>query len=143
MSRHARIYLPLSPDQCRQLSTARSVPGPLEGYAVTQAVRTSDPQGDEESWEFAALQDAALSCAVRSAPVLVAAADLDIADLDDSAPAGSRVRVTGALPLQRVAAFHVGDDVLTRQPPAPADPGSEIELSWYDTTELDHLVSLV
>lgn len=143
MSRHARIYLPLSPDQCRQLSAQRSVPGPLEGYAVTQSVRTSDPQGDEESWEFAALQDAALSCAVRSAPVLVAAADLDLADVDDAVPAGSKVAITGALPLQRVAAFHVGDDVLEGHRPAPADPGSQIELSWYDTTELDLLVSLV
>lgn len=143
MSRHARIYLPLSPDQCRQLSTEHSVPGPLEGYAVTQAVRTSDPQGDEESWEFAALQDAARSCTVRGAPVLVAAADLDLPDIGDSAPAGSRVGVSGPLTLQRVAAFHVGDDVLAGQPSAPVEPGSPVELSWYDTTELDHLASLV
>lgn len=143
MSRHVRIYLPLSPEQCRQLSAERSVPGPLEGYAVTQAVRTSDPQGDEESWEYAALQDAALSRVARSAPVLVAAADLDVSDVDDSAPSGSRVGVSGPLDLQRVAAFHVGDDVLAGEPHAAADPGAEIELSWYDTTELDHLVSLV
>ncbi len=137
-----RVYLPLTVQQCQALASERALPGPLEGYAVTESVRSSDPGGDREAWEYAALQDAAQGCVQQGGPVVVAAVDLDAAQLDDTAQSGSRIGVAGSVPLPRVAAFHVGDDVVSSAA-AVHDPESEIELSWYDTTELSHLVSLI
>lgn len=142
MSR-ARVYLPLRPDQLRELAERRLVRGPLEAYAVTGSVRRSDPDGDEESWEHDALQDAAAERRESGGPVLVAAADLDRSVVDDRAPHGSRVRVTTDLLLARIAAFHAGDDLLRRPAPDRVDPDAQIELSWFDTSELGHLVTLV
>jgi hypothetical protein len=51
------------------------------------------------------------------------------------------VTVPGDIALARVAALLVGDDVLGTQP-AVVDRG-KVELSWYDTTELTQLVSLL
>lgn len=140
---HVRVYLPLSPERCRELHTGRRVSGPLPGFTVTESVRGLDPGGDEEGWEHAALQDAAQSCLDAGQPVIVAAVDLDRVQLDDGSATGSRIEVLGAVSLPRVAAFQVGDDVLSRDDAPDLDPESEIELSWYDTTELSHLVSLV
>lgn len=135
-----RIYLPLTPDQCRELARERRLPGGLAGYAVTESVRASDPGGDQESWEYAALQDAAAAAHAARRPVIVAAVDVDRHQVDDRPSTGSQVTVAGAVTLPRVAALHVGDDVLGGE--VSAGPGEEIELSWYDTTELEHLVSL-
>lgn len=141
-SEHVRAYLPLTADQLRDLHRHRVVTVRLTAYAVTDAVRASDPAGDPEAWEYAALQDAAKSCLAAGRPVIVAAADVDAGQLADTTPDGSRVEVTGTVTLPRVAAFHVGDGVLP-QDRGGADPEAEIELSWYDTTELAHLVNLV
>lgn len=135
-----RLYVPLTKQQCRQLAAERRLPRGLTGYAVTEAVRASDPGGDQESWEYAALQDAAAAAHAAGQPVIVAAVDVDRGLVDDLPSTGSRVRVNGEITLPRVAALHVGDDVLGGQ--ITAGPGEEIELSWYDTTELEHLVSL-
>lgn len=143
MSRHVRIYLPLTAEQVRLLHRDRGLQGRFTGFAVTDDVRGSDPSGDQESWEYAALQDAAAAAASAGGPVIVAAVDLDVDQLDQGPPAGSAVQVDGAVPLPRVAAFHLGDDVLSGGPPGPPSPDREIELSWYDTTELASLVSLV
>lgn len=137
---HVRVYLPLSTEEATSLHRERRLETDHPGFAVTDAVRTSHPDGDQELWEYAALQDAAQHCLDSDAPVLVAAADLDEHQVHDSGREGSRVRVTGTVTLPRVAALHVGDDVLGEE--ASYDPGAEVELSWYDTTELGHLVSL-
>lgn len=138
---HVRVYLPLSPEDARRLHRERRLEADHPGFAVTDAVRNSHPGGDQELWEYAALQDAAQHCVGSGAPVLVAAADIDPQQVLDSGLEGSRVRVAGTVTLPRVAALHVGDDVLGMQ--ADYDPDAELELSWYDTTELGHLVSLV
>ena len=141
MPHHVRIYLPLTPAQCRDLANTRRVEGPLAGYAVTESLRASDPDGDAESWEYAALQDAAAAAYEDRRPVVVAAVDLDRDQFDDTASTGSRIEVTGVVTLPRVAALHVGDDVLGG--PAPPEAGAEIELSWFDTTEFGYLTSLL
>ncbi len=135
-----RVYLPLAAAQCRELAGRLALGPPPRAYAVTESVRGSDPSGDEEAWEYAALLDAARSCVQAGVPVVVAAADLGPEVVDASSPSGSRVTVTGAVPLQRIAAFHVGDDVLTG---GPVSTDTDLELSWYDTTELELLLDLL
>ncbi len=138
-----RCYVPVSPRQLRRLRDERRLAGPLPAYAVTAALQADHPAGDLEEWEYAALQEAARSLLVGGAPVIVAAADLAEAGVrrreDDAA--GARVEV-GDVDLPRVAALHVGDDVVTGRPDAVPDGADEVELSWYDTTELAHVVDL-
>ena len=139
-----RCYVPVSSQQLRGLRDDRRLSGPLPGYAVTAAVQAAHPAGDAEEWEYLALQEAARSLRVDGAPVIVAAADIiqeSVRRRDDDA-AGARVEV-GDVDLPRVAALHLGDDVVTGDAGAVviSDRG-EIELSWYDTTELAHVVDL-
>lgn len=140
MSR-VRIYLPLATAQLRSLATERRVDEDLTGYAVTDSVRRSDPSGEDESWEYAALQDAAAHCRAAGWPVIVAAADVPRGQVDDRAAAGSQVQVSAPLDLRRVAAFQLGDDAIGGAVTGEQD--GPIELSWYDTSELDHLVRLI
>ena len=141
-----RCYVPLSPQQVDELRTRRHLDGPLDAYAVTGAIRASRSGGDDEEWEYAALQEAAASLARQGLPVLVAAVDLvtEKVDLLDGAPSTGgeegRARVTD-LDLPRAAAFHLGDDLITGEVPAMA-AGELIELSWYDTTEISHVAEL-
>lgn len=137
-----RCYLPLSPEQLDTLRTQRRLAGPLRATTVTRSVRASLPSGDQDEWEYAALQAAALGLAADGQPVIVAAVDLVTETVDASRPEGPLVRV-GDVDLPRVAAIHVGDDVVTGDPEALPDPDEEIELSWYDTTEITQVVELV
>lgn len=130
-----RCYLPLTAELARTLHETGSMPGDLVAFVVTQSVRASDPTGDEESWEYAALQDAAVHCQQEGGPVLVAAADIARDSIDDSGPTGSRVVVRGGVSLPRIASLHVGDDVVG-EVSSVSDDESVIELSWYDATEL-------
>ncbi|NLG20936.1 MAG: hypothetical protein GX555_05815 [Actinomycetales bacterium] len=130
-----RCYLPLTADLVHSLHETGSLPGDLVAFVVTESVRRSDPNGDEESWEFAALQDAAAHCQQEGQPVLVAAADVARDSIDDSGPTGSRVLVRGSVTLPRIASLHVGDD-LVGEVSSVSDDEEIIELSWYDATEL-------
>lgn len=141
-----RCYLPLSLEQLTTLSRDRRLPGPLRACTVTRSVRAGLPSGDQEEWEHAALQAAALGLVADREPVIVAAADLVEDAVDATRAEGPQVRV-GAVDLPRVAALHLGDDVVTGDPAAlqalrSGDGEEEIELSWYDTTELGHVLEL-
>ena len=140
-----RCYVPLTPQQVEDLRTRRQLDGPLPAYAVTPRLRADLPSGDLEEWEYAALQEAAASQAAASAPVIVAAADLDerdvrLVDRPDGGGDQSSARVPG-LELPRVAALHLGDDVVSGTAVAVAGDG-HLELSWYDTTEIGHVAEL-
>lgn len=138
-----RCYLPVSPEQVRRLRDERRLTGPLPAFAVTSAVQAAHAGGDLDEWEFVALQEAARSLLVGGAPVIVAAADVAeeaVRRRDDQA-AGARVEV-GDVDLPRVAALHLGDDVVTSRRDAVAEGPQGIELSWYDTTEISHVVEL-
>lgn len=136
-----RCYVPLGADELARLHTHRSLSGPREGYAVTGPVREADTSGDQEEWEYAALQEAARAVRDGGSPVVVAAVDLTADQVDATAPDGARVRV-GDVDLPRVAALHLGDDVVTGDPAALQDQDEDLELSWYDTTEIAHVVEL-
>jgi hypothetical protein len=139
-----RCYVPLSAEQLNQLHDERRLPGPLRATAVTRSVRAAHPAADTEEWEHVAIQAAARGLAVDGLPVIVAAVDLVETEVDATRAEGPQVRV-GEVVLPRVAALHVGDDVVTADPSALPPPGGdeEIELSWYDTTEIAHVVDLV
>ncbi|WP_131103988.1 DUF6912 family protein [Ornithinimicrobium sufpigmenti] len=136
-----RCYLPLSPEQLDTLRTDRRLTGPLRATTVTRSVRASLPSGDQDEWEYAALQAAALGLSADGQPVIVAAVDLVQETVDAARPEGPQVRV-GDVDLPRVAAFHLGDDVVTGDPATLPAPDEEIELSWYDTTELEQVIEL-
>lgn len=145
MTDHARVYIPVTPADLTALRDARSLPVPTgsrAAYAVTDAVRASDPGGETEGWEYAALQDAAAAAVAVGGPVVVVAADVDMADVD-AGSTGSQVALSREVPLPRIASLHVGDDVLSASPVDPVHPESGVELSWYDTTELEQVIALL
>lgn len=136
-----RCYLPLTTDQAQELHEHGALSGDLVAFLVTESVRSSDPEGDEEVWEWAALQDAAGYCRDHDLSVLVAAADVAQDTIDATSPQGSRVIVHGPVTLPRIASLHLGDDVVGDGSPVADD--EVIELSWYDATELAEVRSLL
>jgi hypothetical protein len=136
-----RCYVPVTPEQLARLRDERTLPGPLTAYAVTDAVRSAHSSGDQEEWEYAAMQEAARSLVDAGATVLVAAADVEEARVRPGPVTDARVEVDD-VDLPRIAALHVGDDVVTGSPDAVGAESPEIELSWYDTTELAHVLEL-
>lgn len=151
MSAATRVYLPLNMRQLRTLSAERYLSdGELEGFAVTVALVAALPSSeDEEGHEYAALQEAALAAAVRGG-LVVLAADVDSAqveepgqadNVEDHGAAGEqmsqspgRVVVREGVALRRVVSVQVLDPANER------DPSADLELSWYDVTELAHLL---
>lgn len=144
MTANLRVYLPLRIDQVRELADSGRLAGPVDGFAVGE-----DSGTEIEDSEHAALQRAARVALDSDQPVLVAAADVATADLRAGDAASQEPReprvvattVTGDVERSRVAALLVGDDVLGAEP--VLDDGHPVELSWYDTTELDQLMSLL
>lgn len=132
MSRRIRIYLPVDAQELRALQQTRSFPdGVRTAYAVTDRLRASAPAEDTEGLEYLATQDAATDAAARGLRV-VAAIDLDDEELNElpAAESASAVQISGALPQRHVASFHLLD------PPGERDVDADLELSWYDVTEL-------
>lgn len=136
-----RCYVPVNLEQLTRLRDDRTLPGPLPAYAVTDAVRAANPSGDAEEWEYAAMQEAARGLAGAGAPVLIAAVDILEDRVRPGTTAGARIEV-GDVDLPRVAALHLGDDVVSGEPAALPQATDEVELSWYDTTELSHVIEL-
>lgn len=137
-----RIYLPLNAAGLRELHAGGVVAGrPLRAHAVTAAVRAAQPSGDEEDWEYTALCDAASSSRLLlergEGRRIVAAADVTSSLVQEETPGEtstpSAVVVSEAVPLKRIASFHVDED--------GAD--DDEELLWYDATELGQLVELL
>ena len=135
-----RIYLPLDAEGVRRLASEREVASPpIAAFAVTERLERSQPAGDEEEWEYAAMGEALAAAArAQSGPArkrVVLAADVDPAWVsprpgDDLAG----VLVGEALPLARVVSFHVDETA--------GDDGMD-DLLWYDVTELDEVLRLL
>lgn len=132
MSHLTRTYLPVDADDLRVLDETGTLPERTrQAFAVTDRLRKAAPTEDDEGLEYLATQDAATDAAARDLRV-VASVDVDdgrVTDLPDAA-AASAVRITGGPPKRHIASFHVLD------PAGERDVDADLELSWYDATEL-------
>lgn len=142
-----RIYLPLTPTDVARLVRTGEV-SPSSAYAVTPALRSDLPGGDEEEREYVAMGDATVAAGELRDSVagtasargggrrVVAAADVDtVAVVVTPARPGearSLVALDGPVPLRRVVSFHLDEE-----------PGGDGDLLWYDVTELAEVARLV
>ena len=130
----------MSRERLTALRDERRIAGPLIGYAPTPALAAAvGGNPDEEELEYAAIQEAATVAAALGDDV-VAAVDLPSAELagaiEHSGPPDSpaAVRFAGPVLLRQVVSLHRLD------PPGERDADSDLDLSWYDVTELGALV---
>lgn len=140
-----RVYVPLGRAGLEELARTGALtagPGsPRAAYAVTSRLERVAPGLDVEDLEYAAFSDAVAAAArLRAAPSdrrVVASADADASWVAprEGAPV-SKVVLTAAVPLARVASFHIDDEVTGGVEEEEAD-----ELLWYDVTELDDVRS--
>lgn len=133
----SRVYLPLQKADLETLRSTKELPGEaLAVHTVTSALITAFPTEDHESLEYTALQDAAIVSAGQGPRILIAAADVD-PDLvmEGASEMDTSATIRGPLALPRVISLHLGDE---------GDDGSDeadIELSWYDVTEIDEVLA--
>jgi len=169
-----RVYLPATTSVLRTLVDEGRLTGPLTAFAVTPGLREfyalSDAGADEEELEYAALL-AAARASLRLVDVdpsaarrrVVLAADVPesaVTEVEDPDADRGAVRITGDVPLARVASAHVDgaeaeDDVRAAvNVVLEADLGSEDaqfvvdqaeghELAWYATQEIGPLLELL
>lgn len=134
-----RVYIPISAAQVRELNDDRRLPAnSLTGFAVTAQLRAALPSGgDEEEHEYMALQQAA-SLAAQNAQRVVAAADVDEDHVQSAEGEGhpALVLVSEGVDLRRVVSLHLLD------PTDERDAQSDLDLSWYDVSELGDLVDI-
>lgn len=129
-----RVYVPVTERDLVDLVADGRLPGPRRAHAVTERLRSSWPEADDDSWEYAALMAAAI--ASRPSGVgrrRVVAADVSRADPTtgpDDDP--TRVDLPGDVAWKGVAAAHVDT----------ADgAGDDDDLAWFATQEIAHLIS--
>ncbi|PZU50928.1 MAG: hypothetical protein DI571_00220 [Arsenicicoccus sp.] len=137
-----RCYVPVDAAQLVSLRDDRTITGPLPATTVTEALRAEEPGADTDELEYAAAQVAAVRLAASGAPVLLAAVDVDAERITTAPDAGAWIEVS-SVGLPRVAALHLGDDVVTGDRAQVTDALDQgVELSWFDTTELEHVLEL-
>jgi hypothetical protein len=164
-----RVYVPATWPMLQQL-VRKGVLDPIGGtaFALTPALREAYTSGDDEELEYAAMSEAAraslrllsvefgLGEDATPARRAVVAADLDDValrpDLDDGA-----VRITGGVPLEKVASVHVDTEeaeYAVREAAGAVDSADlgnldaeflvgeaeDHELAWYGPSELAGLV---
>ena len=141
-----RIYIPLNASGLRSLEADGALGAPFLAHAVTEAVRASAPAAGRDDWEYAALNDAALSSSSLltsdESRRIVAAADV-ASDIVGSAVSGgspveseSAVWISDSVALKRIASFHLSDG-------AVRDDELDDDLLWYDVTELPVILALL
>jgi hypothetical protein len=132
MTQRIRTYVPLTIDELATLAQTRALPDrDWIGFAVTDRLHDAAPGEDAEGLEYLATQDAATDAAARDLRV-IAALDVDDDRVTDpkNTEFPSAVKVSGSVPMQQLASFHVLD------PAGERDVDVDFELSWYDATEL-------
>jgi hypothetical protein len=134
-----RVYVPLTSSGLVRLVAEGRLDGPLRAHAVTEALRGDWPEGDEESWEYAALMAAAAdSASLRGegdAPRrYVVAADVpSFVPVEGSDP--TLVEVAADVPWKNVAAAHVDTSDWSGDGAEEDD-----DLAWFATQEIAQLV---
>lgn len=146
MATMRRVYLALNTGDLDGLRASRELAGEqFSGFGVTDAVRAEQPgTDDDEVHEYRACQDAARAGLAAGGSV-VAAADVAASEVTEVGSekgsekgSGSALSVRGPLPLKRFASFHLIDREAASQ-----DPDADVELSWFDSTELDLLLEVL
>lgn len=141
-----RVYVPVSRADLAALADGGALsagPGTTRpAYAVTSELARLEPSADSEDLEYTAFVDAvAAASAVRERPRdrrVVASADANVSAVAPAQPGPvSRVALTEALPLGRVASFHIDEAE------GVADGAGVEDLLWYDVTELADVRSLL
>lgn len=148
-----RVYVPATLPALHHLVDGRTLPTSGRGYAVTEAVRLADPEGDVEEWEFAAFTAAAAASLASLGPPEVPARRVVVAlDLDDSIvtavppdEADSAVAVPPQVDVAAVASVHLDSpqaeptvgEVVAGGPPDLLD---DVALEWYDPSEIADIV---
>ncbi|MCW2765677.1 MAG: hypothetical protein JWO11_1636 [Nocardioides sp.] len=129
-----RVYIPVTSSVLARLVAEGRLGGPFRAHAVTDALRADWADGDEESWEYAALMAAAVeSVALRSAGDAprryVVAADVpSVVPVPGEEP--TLVDVAADVPWKNVAAAHVDTS---------DDADEDDDLAWFATQEIEHL----
>ncbi|WP_435199637.1 DUF6912 family protein [Janibacter sp. GS2] len=126
-----RVYVPLLLDELSDVLTSARLPG-RPAHGVTDALRTIDPEAEEEDLEFEAMCQALDTARDLGPGRRVVAA----ADVPSRADAGDGARLVGdaAILLTDVVSFHVEEG-------EGAVGSGYDDLLWYDVTELGVLVS--
>lgn len=129
-----RVYVPMTSSSLASLVADGRLAGPFRAHAVTGTLRADWPDGDDESWEYAALMAAAAdSTGLRDegdAPRrFVLAADVPaFAEVADEGP--TLVAVDADVSWGDVAAAHVDTE---------DDADEDDDLAWFATQEIAHL----
>ena len=130
-----RVYVPATSSLLASLVGEGRLAGPLRAHAVTDALRAGWPEGDEESWEYAALMAAAGDSAQlrgsgdRPRRYVVAADVPSVEPVPGEDP--TLVNVAADVVWKNVAAAHV--DTLD-------DADEDEDLAWFATQEIQHLL---
>ncbi|WP_235736747.1 DUF6912 family protein [Nocardioides alcanivorans] len=136
-----RIYLPLTGAELADLVTERRLEGPRAAYAVTDALRSAVPDGDDDDLEYVAMAAAADASwqsrrdGDRPRRVVVAA---DVSAIDAvSGEHPAEVVVAHGVVWRNVASAHVDTADVTA---AEAESDDAPDLAWFATQELATLV---
>ena len=127
-----RLYVPLSAADVDQLSAAGDVTPPA-AFAVTAQLADLLPDADTEEHEHLATQLAAAACG--EARIIVGV--FDSATAVTPGETTGLVRPDAALPVRELVCLLVGDEG------AQVTEDADVELSWYDRTELALVRDLV
>lgn len=140
--RARRIYLPLTHEQLRDLAAERVIPAPAQGYAPLAPARgetrvdsrTSAAAEDAEYLAFAAAAGhaAALPGGRRRVVAAADAPERSLREVPAAAPSAVGVVTTEDLPLHLVVSLHIDEGA-----PAAEGAAGDLDLLWYDITELD------
>ena len=129
-----RVYVPVTSSVLASLVAEGRLPGPLRAHAVTEALRTGWPEGDDESWEYAALMAAAADSAEqrgsedRPRRYVVAADVPGVEPVPGEDP--TLVDVAADVVWKNVAAAHVD---------TADDADEDDDLAWFATQEMQYL----
>jgi hypothetical protein len=133
-----RVYVPASLESLARFVADGGIgPSPLHGHAVTDWLRESWPEADEEEWEYAALMaaadDAAAALSDEDTPRrVVLVAEVEGVNQD---PESTGVTVDSAIAMRLVQALHA--DTADVDPSSPSDLG---DLGWFGVQEIDGLL---
>lgn len=142
-----RIYVPAGRQAVRTLAETGAIEAspnrPLLAFAVTPELAALTPGLDEEALEYSAFTEAVAAAGERRERPqdrrVVIAADADTTAVEPAGGPVSAVRLVAAVPLSRVASFHVDEEAAGPRSRAALDAIES--LLWYDVTELPEVRS--